>query len=109
MPASGGAPSLGRISAGYYVGNDKVLLGSDGGKSNDGVLLSWDRAMTELSDKLWLAVDYQGGGNALSALSFGAAWSFSKNVSAIFGYDIYEDKSLAGGNTFTIQVDINFP
>lgn len=109
LPAVGGVPSLGRLSAGYYVGNDKVLLGTDGSKANDGVLLSWDRTMNEISDKLWLAVDYQGGGNGLSALSFGAAWSFSKNVSAIFGYDIYEEKSLAGADTFTIQVDINFP
>lgn len=109
IPAFGGVPSLGRFSAGYYIGNDKVLLGTDGEKANDGVLLSWDRTMTEISDKLWLAVDYQGGGNALSALSFGAAWSFSKNVSVIFGYDIYEEKNLAGENTFTTQLDINFP
>jgi len=109
IPGFGGVPSLGRLSAGYYVGNDKVLLGTDGKKANDGVLLSWDRTISEISDKLWLAVDYMGGGNSLSALSFGAAWSFSKNVSVIFGYDIYEEKSLAGGNTFTTQVDINFP
>ena len=109
LPALGGIPSLGRLSAGYYVGNSEVLLGTDGQKANDGVLLSWDRTMSEISDKLWLAVDYMGGGNSLSALSFGAAWSFSKNVSVIFGYDIYTEKSLAGANTFTTQVDINFP
>jgi len=109
LPAFGAVPSLGRLSAGYYVGNSEVLLGTDGKKANDGVLLSWDRTMNEISDKLWLAVDYMGGENSLSALSFGAAWSFSKNVSVIFGYDIYEEKSLAGANTFTTQVDINFP
>ena len=109
LPALGAVPSLGRLSAGYYVGNDKVLLGTDGEKANDGVLLSWDRTMSEISDKLWLAVDYMGGGNALSALSFGASWAFSKNVSVIVGYDIYEEKALAGANTFTTQLDINFP
>jgi hypothetical protein len=102
-------PLLGRLSAGYYVGNDEVLLGTDGKEASDGLLLSWDRTMSEISDKLWAAVDYQGGGNALSALSFGLAWSFSKNVSVIFGYDVYEEHSLAGENTFTMQVDINFP
>jgi hypothetical protein len=102
-------PVVGRLSAGYYVGNNKVLLDKNGNKENDGVLLSWDRTMAEISDKLWLAVDYQGGKNALGALSFGASWAFAKNVSVIVGYDIYNDKALAGQNTFTTQVDINFP
>ena len=97
-------PVVGRFSAGYYTGNDKVL-----GDDNDGVLLSWDRTMTEISDKLWVAADYQGGDNSMGAFSFGASWAFSKNVSVIFGYDIYNKKSLAGQNTFTTQVDINFP
>ena len=97
-------PVVGRLSAGYYTGNDDVL-----GDDNDGLLLSWDRTMSEISDKLWMAVDYQGGDNSMGALSFGVAWSFSKNVSVIFGYDIYNEKSLAGENTFTTQVDINFP
>ena len=74
-----------------------------------GVLLSWDRTMTEISDKLWLAVDYQGSKSALGALSFGASWAFAKNVSVILGYDVYNNKKVAGQNTATIQVDINFP
>ena len=70
--------------------------------------------MTEISDKLWLAVDYQGGKNYLGVLSFGASWAFSKNVSVIFGYDIYNNKNAyyntnnQNANTFTTQVDINF-
>lgn len=96
-------PVVGRLSAGYYTGNDDVL-----GDDNDGVLLSWDRTITEISDKLWLAADYQGGDNSMGAFSFGAAWAFSKNVSVILGYDIYNEKALAGENTFTTQVDINF-
>jgi len=102
-------PVVGRLSAGYYVGNDKVLLDADGNKEDDGVLLSWDRTMSEISDKLWVAVDYQGGDNALGALSFGASWAFAKNVSVIVGYDIYNEKKVAGENTFTTQLDINFP
>ena len=97
-------PVVGRLSAGYYFGNDKVI-----GPKDDGVLLSWDRTMSEISDKLWLAADYQGGKNTVGAFSFGAFWAFSKNVSVIFGYDIYNDQHLAGKNTFTTQVDINFP
>ncbi len=109
MPAFGAIPSLGRFSAGYYSGNGDVLLDKNGNEAADGILLSWDRTVSEISDKLWVAVDYQGGNNALSGLSFGAAWAFSKNVSVIFGYDMWEEPSLAGSNMFTTQLDINFP
>jgi hypothetical protein len=107
-------PVLGRVSVGYYTGNDKVLVDENLEKAKDGFLFSWDRTMSEISDKLWLAVDYQGGKNYLGALSFGASWAFSKNVSVIFGYDIYNNKKAyyntnnQNANTFTAQVDINF-
>ena len=107
-------PVLGRVSVGYYTGNDKLLVDENLKKANNGLLLSWDRTMSEISDKLWLAVDYQGGKNYLGALSFGASWAFSKNVSVIFGYDIYNNKNAyyntdnQNANTFTAQVDINF-
>jgi hypothetical protein len=101
-------PVVGRLSAGYFVGNDKVLLDQNGKKENDGILLSWDRPMTEISDKLWAAVDYQGGDSAMGALSFGVSWAFTKDVSLIVGYDIYNNKNIAGKNTFTTQLDINF-
>jgi hypothetical protein len=107
-------PFVGRLSAGYYTGNEKLLVDENLEKSNSGVLLSWDRSMAEISDKLWLAVDYQGGENYLGALSFGASWAFSKNVSVIIGYDIYNNKNAyyntnnQNANTFTAQIDINF-
>ncbi|MDA8122075.1 MAG: hypothetical protein M0Z38_05850 [Deltaproteobacteria bacterium] len=112
-------PVVGRLSAGYYVGNKKVLVteevdASGNLKSDEkGLLLSWDRTMTEISDKLWLAVDYQGGESGLGALSFGASWAFAKNTSVILGYDVYNNKDLFGKgtnmDTWTVQVDINFP
>ncbi|OGU00274.1 MAG: hypothetical protein A2X80_04515 [Geobacteraceae bacterium GWB2_52_12] len=101
-------PVAGRISAGYFVGNSNVLLDENGKKENNGVLLSWDRTISEISDNLWAAVDYQGSDSAMGALSFGVAWSFSKNVSVIFGYDVYNNRNIAGKNTFTTQLDINF-
>lgn len=101
-------PVLGRLSAGYYVGNEDLLVDADGKKDNDGVLLSWDRTISEISDKLWAAVDYQGGDNAFGALSFGVSWAFAENVSVIFGYDIFNEKATGGQNTFTTQLDINF-
>ena len=108
-------PVVGRLSAGGYLGNKKVLITDEkdaaGNFKSDekGVLLSWDRTMSEITDKLWLGVDYMGGKNMNGALSFGAAWSFAKNVSVIFGYDVWNNKKIAGENTFTVQVDINFP
>ncbi len=104
-------PVVGRISAGGYAGS-KISFDDGRGADtaqNTGVLLSWDRTMTEISDKLWLAVDYQGGNNVNGSVNFGVSWAFSKNVSVIFGYDVYKEKALAGNNTFTTQVDINWP
>ena len=102
-------PVIGRLSAGYFAGNKKVLLDENGKSDEKGLLLSWDRTMTEISDKLWLAVDYQGSESAMGALSFGASWAFAKNVSVILGYDMYNEKKTGGENTVTLQVDINFP
>lgn len=107
-------PVLGRLSAGYYVGNSKILVDEIGAKAQSGILLSLDRAMTEISDKLWFAVDYQGGKNYLGALNVGFSWSFSSNVSVIFGYNIYNNHKVAYNtnnlnvNSFTTQLDINF-
>lgn len=102
-------PVVGRLSAGYFVGNSAVMNDSDGDNANDGVLLSWDRPLTEISDKLWAAVDYQGGNSSMGALSFGVSWAFSKNVSLIVGYDIYNESATGGKNTITTQLDINLP
>jgi len=107
-------PILGRLTVGYYTGNDKVLVDENLKKANSGFLFSWDRAMTEISDRLWLAVDYQGGKSYLGALNLGASWAFSKNVSVIFAYDIYNNKNAyyntnnQNANSFTTQLDINF-
>ena len=109
LPEIGKIPSLGRISAGYYRGAKRALINTSGKTDNDGLLLSWDRTMGEISDKLWLAVDYMSGHNVQSATNVGFSWAFAKNVSVIFAYDIYKEKTLAGNNTFTTQLDINFP
>src|ERR1035437_4906071 len=107
-------PIIGRVSAGYYYGNEKLLVDENNKKSNNGILLSLDRQMTEISDKFWLAIDYQGGRSYLGALSAGFSWSFSSNVSVIFAYDVYNNKNVYYNskdlnlNTLTMQLDINF-
>jgi len=98
---------MGRLSAGYYAGNKKLLLDENGKKANTGLLLAWDRTISEISDKLWAAIDYQGGNSSLGALSFGISWAFASNTSVIFGYDMYNNVKVAGRDTYTVQLDIN--
>ena len=100
-------PVVGRFSAGYYAGNGAVLVDENGSRANDGVLLSWDRTMKEISDKLWFAVDYQGGESVDGATSLGFSWAFSEKPSVILGYNIWNNRAVAGKNTFNLQVDIN--
>ncbi|MDP2912802.1 MAG: hypothetical protein Q8N91_02210 [Candidatus Omnitrophota bacterium] len=98
--------SLGRFSAGYFGGNDKLLLNQDSAKDADGLLLAWERTMTEMSDKLWVCVEYQGTKSAYGALNLGFSWQFTPSTSVIFGYQFYNNRDLA--DTATLQVDINF-
>ena len=97
-------PVIGRLSVGYYTGNKNLLVDNDGKVDNSGILVSWDKQVTEINENLWLAVDYQGGKNSLGAVSFGFAWSFSKNISVIIARDIYNNHA---PSTLTTQLDIN--
>ncbi|MBL0225782.1 MAG: hypothetical protein IPQ16_09475 [Geobacteraceae bacterium] len=100
-------PVIGRISVGGYNGAERAL----GPKTNNGLLASWDRAMPEISDKLWLAVDYQGGRNSLGAFSVGGSWAFTPVVSLLVGANVYnpaQEVLIGGKPTFTTQLDINF-
>lgn len=98
--------SFGRFSAGYFKGNGRLLRNKDGLRDNDGILLAWERTISEITDKLWLCVDYQGSQSSYGALNFGFAWKFTDNVSAIVGYDIYNNRN--NTDTVTLQVDIDF-
>lgn len=97
--------SAGRVSLGFYSGNDKVLVDDKGEKASSGAIVSWDKA---LSDKVWAAVDYASGMNAYGSLSFGASYLFAPNTSVIFGYVLYNNDKLNVNNQFTTQLDINF-
>lgn len=96
----------GRFSIGYYMGNDKLLLNKSGEKDAAGVLASWDRTISEISDKLWVAVDYQGAENGYGATSLGVAWKFAPNVSVIAGYDIFTNDTLKPTATFQVDIDL---
>ena len=99
---------LGRLSAGgYYAAGDTLLmLNKDGKKEPAGLLVSWDRTIAEISDNLWIAVDYQSGTNGYGALNFGAAWKFAPNVGLILGYDIFNNGDVLKP-TFIVQFDLD--
>ncbi|MCE1225695.1 MAG: hypothetical protein LWW87_04300 [Geobacteraceae bacterium] len=108
-------PVVGRISAGGYHGAAKNMVSDTKARANNGVMVSWDRTMSEISDKLWLAVDYMGGNSSFGALSVGGSWAFTPNVSLLVGANFYnpfydpQGGMLPGGKpTFTTQLDINF-
>ncbi len=110
-------PVIGRLSAGGYYGSQRALtVGTNTNNNNSGMMASWDRTMSEISDKLWLAVDYMSGNNANGALSVGGSWAFTKNVSLLVGTVFYnpfykrsQEENLPGGKpAFTTQLDITF-
>lgn len=97
--------NLGRFSAGYFTGNSRLLRDKNAERDNNGPLLCWERTISEISDKLWLAVDYQGSQSAYGAINYGFAWKFNQAVSVIVGYEIYNNPNLR--NTITFQLDID--
>jgi len=100
-------PVVGRFTVGGYHAAEKNF----GKNTNAGVLASWDRTMSEISDKLWLGVDYMSGNNAYGALSAGASWAFTPHISVLVGANVYnpgQDTLYGGKPTFTTQLDINF-
>ena len=101
-----GKVNLGRISGGYFVGNGRLLRDKEGLEDNAGPMIAWERTMTEINDKLWLCVDYQATQSSYGALNVGFAWAFTKDISAILAYDIYNNRNLT--DTITFQLDINF-
>jgi hypothetical protein len=102
---SAGGVSLGRFSAGWFAGNEKLLLDSKGKKDNSGVLAAWERTVTEVSDKLWICVEYMGSESVYGSFNVGASWKFADNVSVLGGYEIFNNDDLV--NTATVQVDID--
>lgn len=102
-------PVVGRLSIGGYSGDKDVLVDAQGKKDNSGVLASWDRSMPEISDKLWLAVDYMSGNNGFGGVGIGGAWTFSKQVSLLTGVTFYNEQATGGKPSFTTQMIIALP
>ncbi|MCX5709327.1 MAG: hypothetical protein NT088_01135 [Candidatus Omnitrophica bacterium] len=101
-----GKLNVGRFSAGYFNGNAKLLRDKNGDRDNAGAMIAWERVMSEISDKLWVCVDYQGTQSSYGAINYGFSWKFNNNVSVILGYDVYNNPNLR--DTVTFQMDVDF-
>ncbi len=104
--------SFGRLTGGYYSGNDHVLttVPDENGnteKANTGFIATWDKAVT---DKIWLCLDYASGYSAYGSFFYGGSYSFSSNTSVIFGYGTFNRHQNSGDGfdpVITTQLDIN--
>ena len=109
-------PAVGRISAGPYIGNSKVLHSGDGRKQNKGFMIAFDHAFLSEKDteggkysKLVFAADYASGDNALGAGGFGLYYYFTKDISLLAGPVFFNDEQVNGKWKWSIQLDINLP
>ena len=98
--------NLGRFSAGYFNGNARLLRDKNGERDQAGAMLAWERVISEISDRLWVCLDYQGTQSSYGALNYGLSWKFTNNISTIVGYDVYNNPNLK--NTVTFQLDVDF-
>jgi hypothetical protein len=115
-------PVIGRLSAGGYYGAKRALANGSNSLNTDqnsGVLISWDRGITEISDKLWLGIDYMSGNNANGELGIGGSWAFSKQITLLVGVQTFnpgyklsagDQGVIPGGKpAFTTQLFVNLP
>lgn len=107
---------LGRFTFGYFVGNASHLIKSNGQKDSNALMMSFDRRMPEINDRLWFGIDYMGTRTDYGSVNFGFSWSFSEQASLLLGYIRYNDEYEAwNGSTFigrknlvTLQADFDF-
>jgi len=113
-------PAVGRLMFGGYYGSERALATPGNPRhNNSGILASWDRTITELSDKLWFGVEYMSGNNANGEMSFAGSWAFSKQVTLLAGMVIFnpfyhlspaDNGAIPGGKpAITTQLTINLP
>jgi len=102
---SAAGTSLGRLSLGYFSGNGELLRDRNGRKDNGGVFAAWERTVTEVSDRLWICLEYMGTESVYGSFNLGASWKVAGNVSVLGGYEIFNNHDLV--NTLTLQVDID--
>jgi hypothetical protein len=113
-------PVVGRLTFGGYYGSERALATPANPRhNNSGILASWDRTLDEISDKLWLGLEYMGGNNANGEMSFAGSWTFSKQVTLLAGLVVFnpfyhlsreDNGAIPGGKpAITTQLTISLP
>ena len=109
-------PGIGRISAGPYIGNKKVLIDKNGDKENTGIMVAFDRGFMPVKDKngneynkLVFAADYASGKNAIGGGGVGLYYYFTKDIRLLTGPVWFNEEAIKGKWKWTIQLDINLP
>lgn len=107
-------PVLGRISAGAYFGNKKVLVDKDGEKENAGFMVAYDRPFLSVKDKegnefsrVVFAADYASGKNAVGGGGAGLYYFFTKDICLLTGPVFFNEAAINGKWKWTVQLDIN--
>lgn len=108
-------PVLGRLSAGPYSGNSKLLVDKNGKKENTGFMVAFDRGFGPTKDAAgnefnrWVfAADYASGDNAFGGGGVGIYYFFTKDISLLTGPVWFNEKAINGATKWTTQLDINF-
>jgi hypothetical protein len=109
-------PVVGRLFAGYYVGNEKVLVNGDGEEDNKGLMVGFDHGFLPVKDKagdeynrVVVAGDWASGKNAIGGGGAGVYYYFTKNIALLTGPVFFNDKAVNGEWKWTAQLDINIP
>ena len=108
-------PGVGRLSAGPYSGNSKLLVNTKGEKENTGFMVAFDRGFLPAKDaagneynKWVFAADYASGENVLGGGGAGIYYYLTKDISLLTGPVWFNDKAVNGAWKWTTQLDINF-
>ena len=109
-------PVLGRVFAGGYTGNDKVLVDGNGKSDESGWMVAWDHGYFNVKDKagdeysrVMLSADYASGKNAIGGGGVGVYYFFTKNISILTGPVWFNDSKVNGEQKWTTQLDVNIP
>ncbi len=109
-------PSVGRLSAGPYIGNRRVLVDGDGDKANKGFMIAFDHGFMHVQDKdgngyhrVVFAADYASGRNAIGGGGFGLYYYFTKDISLLTGPVWFNDEAVNGKWKWSILLNINVP
>jgi hypothetical protein len=107
-------PGIGRVTAGPYAGNGRVLRNAKGEKENTGFMVAFDHGFGPVKDAAgntysgWVfAADYASGRNALGGGGAGIYRYFSRSTSLLTGPVWFNEKGVNGAWKWTVQLDLN--